>query len=322
MNQIIVAIDFSDSSLHAANYAADLAVSLKKDITLIHVMEIPITPFQVPLTEIEFTEIETAVKEELAELGQKLLQRTNNKINISKELKYGLIDQELEKLCKEVNPFAIVMGVASGARRMRFFLGSNTLRLIHDASYPVLIIPEKTVFKPIKNITIASDLFEMYPDKSLHFIKEWLKAFSPNCDIVFVEPDQKSSLKFLPETHRLQKFFREFNPKFHFIDSANIHTGIINFIEEKKPDMLIVLPENHGVLGSLFHTSISRKLVLGAHLPVLSVAVKRTENNLESNNNHSQKEKHDCSVCNGTCKKETIAKKQLTKVIKGDDQHP
>jgi nucleotide-binding universal stress UspA family protein len=310
MNQIIVAVDFSDSSLHAANYAADLAVSLNKDITLIHVMEIPITSFQVPLTEIEFTEIETAVKEELEELRQKLLFQTKNKIKINKELKYGLIDEELERFCSEINPFVVVMGVASGQKRIRFFLGSNTLRLIHEASYPVLIIPEKTVFKPIKNITIASDLFEIYPVRSLNFIKEWLKAFSPHCDIVFVEPDQKSSGKFLPETIALQKTFSEFNPKFHFIDSANIHTGIINFIEEKKPDMLVLLPENHGLLGSLFHTSVSRKLVLRAHLPVLSVAVKHTGNNVEANNTHTEEEKHDCSVCNGACKIENVAKKE------------
>jgi nucleotide-binding universal stress UspA family protein len=203
------------------------------------------------------------------------------------------------------------MGVVGGERRIRFFLGSNTLRLIHDASYPVLIIPEKTVFKPIKNITIASDLFELYPVRSLNFIKEWLIAFSPTCDIVFIEPDQKSSVKFLPETNRLQRTFGKFNPKFHFIDSDNIHTGIINFIEEKKPDLLVVLPENHGFLGSLFHTSISRKLVLRAHSPVLSVAVKHPENNLESSINHIEEEKHDCSVCNGACKKESIAKKTI-----------
>ena len=277
---------------------------LNKEITLIHVMEIPITPFQVPLTELEFTEIETAVKEELEELRQKLLLQTKNKIKISKELKYGLIDQELEKFCVEIKPFAMVMGISSGEKSIRFFLGSNTLRMIHDASYPVLIIPEKAEFKPIKNITIASDLYEMYPAESLSFIREWLQTFTPHCDIVFVEPDQKSSEKFHTEIITLQKMFAEYNLKFHFIDSDNIHTGIINFIEEKKPDMLVILPENHSLLGSLFHTSVSRKLVLHTHLPILSVAAKQVENNSVINNSAEENKSNDCPVDNCSCKKE------------------
>ena len=309
MKQIIVAVDFSDSSLHAAYYAAEIALRLKKDITLIHVMEIPINPFQVPLTELEFTEIESAVKEELEDLRQQLVKRTNNKIIISKELRYGIIGQELEKLSKEINPFAIVMGVATGGKRIRLFLGSNTFRLMHDADYPVLIIPERTLFKPLQKIAIASDLFETYPVRPLNFIKEWLKALSPQCDIVFVEPDQKSSSKFLPETNRLQKAFGEFNPKFHFIDAANVDAGIINFIEEKKPDMLVVLPQNHRLFSSLFHTSISRKLVLHTHLPVLSLAVKYADDNAESGNIHDEEVEHDCSVCSGACRKESVARK-------------
>jgi nucleotide-binding universal stress UspA family protein len=41
MKQIIVAIDFSSPSKHAANYAADLAATLHLNITLVHVVEIP-----------------------------------------------------------------------------------------------------------------------------------------------------------------------------------------------------------------------------------------------------------------------------------------
>ncbi|HEY4875546.1 MAG TPA: universal stress protein, partial [Puia sp.] len=129
MKQIIVATDLSYSSLNAANYAADMAASINMDIILVHVMETPTTAFQVPFTELEFTVLEKNIHEELDELRQKLLLRTRNKINVSKELRYGVIGQELEKLCEETKPFAIVMGIANGKKGIRFFLGSDTLRL-------------------------------------------------------------------------------------------------------------------------------------------------------------------------------------------------
>ena len=305
MSQIIVAVDFSKKSLNAANYAADMAVSLRKDITLTHVMEIPVTPFQVPITELEFSEIETAIKEELEDLRQKLLLRTKNKININKELRYGLIDQELEKMSEETKPFAIVMGVAGGEKKLRFFLGSNTLRMIPDALYPLLIIPENAVFNQIKKITIASDLSEKYSSNSFDFIKKWLRIFTAHCDIVYVHSEQKMPAEFIPETTTLREKFAEFNPEFHFINSANTDTGILDFIEEKKPDLLVVLPEKHGRLAFLFHTSISRKLVLHAHLPILCVAAHNMAIDLISD--QSEYKQHDCLVCNGACKKESIS---------------
>ena len=50
MATIIAATDFSKSSLNALKYSGALAVELKAQILLVHVIELPITPLQVPLT--------------------------------------------------------------------------------------------------------------------------------------------------------------------------------------------------------------------------------------------------------------------------------
>src|SRR5579862_4949424 len=170
MDEIIVGIDFSDASLHAAKYAADMAVAVGKNLKLVHVMEVPITPFQVPFTELEFAEIERTISTELEELQQTLVFQTTNRVKIDAELKYGPIGQELENLCMEKRPFALIMGIVNGGFNLRHVLGSNTLRMIHVAPCPVLIIPEKAEFTTISNVIIAADLSAKPDEKSLSTI--------------------------------------------------------------------------------------------------------------------------------------------------------
>ncbi|HEY4876339.1 MAG TPA: universal stress protein, partial [Puia sp.] len=150
--------------------------------------------------------------------------------------------------------------------------------------------------------------------ESFDLVKKWLKVFNPQCDIVYVQSAQDLPGGFADQSNTLQKYFAEFNPQFHFIGADNAETGVLNFIAEKKPDLVIVLPEKHGHFGFLFHTSISRKLVLRAHLPVLSVILQLTENNSISKEDQegNENKKHDCSVCNGACKK--MEKKTLRKI--------
>ena len=57
MKKLFVATDFSDVSLNAVNYAADLAVHLQASLTIIHVYESPMFyTAEMPYTAIEAAE--------------------------------------------------------------------------------------------------------------------------------------------------------------------------------------------------------------------------------------------------------------------------
>ena len=51
MKSIVVPIDFSPSSDNAARYAADLALAIKADLHLIHVIQAPVTAAELTMTE-------------------------------------------------------------------------------------------------------------------------------------------------------------------------------------------------------------------------------------------------------------------------------
>ena len=318
MKPIIVATDFSMASHNAANYAADMATAMHADIILLHVIQVPATTFQVPMTEFEFDEIENSAHISLESLQKQLMLRTNNKINIYAEIQYGTVEIELQKMSYEKKPFAIVMGIKNNGAAKRFFVGSSTLRLIHDAYYPLLVIPEQASFKGIKSISIASDLVNVNENTSIQFIKEWLDAFHASPDFIYVNTGHGPENSIGGGIISLQNSFEGFNPEFHFIQKDKIEDGINSFIEEHKTDLLIVMPEKHGFLESLLQASYSKQIILHSHLPVLSVVMQEspsTDRKNEKTTGHHHSDT--CIACNGKC-----ANKKDTKEKHIDETHP
>ncbi len=306
MKPIIIATDFSDPSLNAAHYGADFAKSIHADIVIVHVVEIPATTFQVPMTALEFTEIENAAHTRLEDLQKELIERTSNEINVYAEILYGTMNFEIEKFAQKKKPFAIVVGIKSHAEAKRFFLGSNALRFIHNSLYPVLIIPEDANFKKIKNVAIASDLTSQEESISTLRVKEWLRALHVSPGIIHVKTTKKVEPWIEEGIKNLQNTFTEFSPKFYFINDREIGEGINAFIETENTDLLIVVPEQHGFFENLFQKSDSKEIILHAQLPVLSILSDSTYGT-PTKNHHS----HSCKTCNGDCAKKKGIKNHI-----------
>ena len=54
-------------------------------------------------------------------------------------------------------------------------------------------------------------------------------------------------------------------------DYEDIEDGLGKYAKENKLDLLIVVPREHGLVGGIFHSSHSKKLVLHTHVPVMAI---------------------------------------------------
>ena len=311
MKPIIVATDFSKPSVNAAHYAADLAKTIHADIFLVHVIQLPATTFQVPMTAIEFNEIENAAHARLEFLQKELKERTKNKINVYAEIQYGTMNFEIEKFARQKNPFAIVVGIKSHAGAKRFFLGSNALKFIHHSLYPVLIVPENTNFRKIKNIAVASDLTGQESSISILLAKEWMNALHVSPSIIHVKTGSKTESWIDEGIKNLQNSFSEFSPKFCFINEKEIAGGINTFITEDKTDFLIVVPEKHGFLESVFQKSDTKEIILHVDIPVLSIFSGSSSASKARDDQKGSDHVHTCNTCNGDCAKKKQAKNHV-----------
>ena len=301
MEKIIAAIDFSKTALNASKYAAALSSELNAQLILAHVIEVPLVPLQVPLTAIEFEEIEKSATGQLNDLIEHLLFHTNNQIDIRAEIKYGFAETALAGLCKENAPLAVVVGLRGHSPSTNSFLGSTALRIVPYMECPVLIIPDKAVFSGIKNIAIASDSEQISENPTIQSIKKWLSAFHVPPDIVHVTTEEDFSLKNVSANIFLQNRFSEFSPRFHSIHNKNVEEGIFDFLEQKKPDLLIVVPGRYSFFKKLFHASHSKQLILHSNLPVLAVPAHQILSPKKEKETAQPGGGKACAGCDGLC---------------------
>ncbi len=271
MKTIIAPTDFSYGSLNAVHYAADLAVAIDAELVLVNIVSLPISVAEVPLTEAVLTELEYDVQKELANIRQQLLSYTNEKIDIHSFSEFGTIEYELEEVCKQKLPVVVVMSTKNSMSLERFFMGSNTLAAVRHIPYPVLVVPGTVSFKKIKRIVLACDLQNNISNETITKIKEWMSFFHASLDIINVTEKADIVVDSVPTSVGLQNQLEEFHPAFHFITKEKVEAGINEFVEENKPDLLIVIPKKRGFFENIFHKSHSTPLLLHSKIPVLAI---------------------------------------------------
>ena len=254
MKILVVPTDFSPVSINAINYAVDLAEAIEANIMLVHIFQIPVsfnTDIYIP--SISPDELQKINDERIHELKQKIEKISSGKIKIFAEAKMGEIVDELNAICKSINPFAIVMGTKGQSAVERLFLGSATLSAIRHLNIPVIVIPPGAKFKEIKKIGLACD-------------------FNAELDVLNVDYKKKNPDAEKPEQSLLlDTLLQDLNPSYFFIDNPVVEDGINEFAEKNNIDLLLVIPKKHRLLDGLFQKSHSTQLAFHSHIPILSI---------------------------------------------------
>ena len=272
MKTLIVPTDFSPVSINAMNYAADMALSIDASLLLLNVYQIPVTFTEVPVVNISLEEIKKISEEKVAELKKGLEHITSGKLKIYAESRLGEVTDEIEEVCKKINPFAVVMGTKGAGGLERLFLGSNTLTAIRHLTYPVIVVPPGAVFNGIKKIGFACDLNEVVETSPSDKIHEVCAMFNATLHVLNVDFKNKH---FLPETPEesllLHTLLEDLDPVYQYIEHQDVVEGINEFAEKQAIDLVITIPKKHKLLSGLFQKSHTRELVFESHIPIMCI---------------------------------------------------
>ena len=273
MKTIIVPTDFSPVATNAMNFAADMAVNINASLMLLHVYQVPVSMTDVPVVLVSADELRKNSEAKLRELKESLTHITSGEIKIYAEARMGDVSDELEEVCKQIRPFAVIMGTrgASGVERILF--GSTTLTAIRHLKWPVIVVPPgKEYGKGMKKIGFACDFKKVVESTPVQFIKNMVKEFGAELHVLNVDYENKH---FKPETPEeslmLHTLLEDLNPNYHFINHVDIEEGINEFVESNNIDLLITIPKKHKLLDSLFKPSSTKQLVTQSHVPVMCV---------------------------------------------------
>ena len=273
MKTIIVPTDFSPIATNAMNFAADMAVNINASLMLLHIYQVPVSMTDVPVVMASSEELRKNSEAKLQELKDSLTQITSGKIKLYTEARLGDVSDELEDVCKQVEPFAVIMGTRGASGLERVLFGSTTLTAIRHLKWPVIVVPPgKEYGTGIKKIGFACDFDKVVETTPIQFIKNMVKEFGAELHVLNVDYKSKHFKPGTPEESlMLHTLLEGLDPKYHFINHVDIEDGINEFVEENNIDLLITIPKKHKLLDSLFKPSSTKQLVTQSHVPVMCV---------------------------------------------------
>lgn len=270
MKNIIAPVDFSPLSVNAANYAACMALTLKKDLVLLHVIQTPVVYGEVPMPLGEFESSALEATEALEQLAKRLQTSLPEPITIHTQVKIGSPVYELIQLSAAPETFAIAMGTRGAGAMERFFLGSTTSSVLQDADCPVMVVPKDFTFVKPQKIALASDLKDVVQCTPQKWIGNLLETYNAELEILHCDPDYAEfEPAIMQEGLLLDTLFNAQKHNFRFLHSGQTESSILEYAAANGVDILIIVAKKHGFIEDLFKHQHTGTFVRNAHMPVL-----------------------------------------------------
>ena len=272
MENIFIAVDFTEASKNAVNYAANLAGFFGAKLMLFHAYHSPITNFETgyipPVSDME-EESDIVMKKMLAELSEKY-----KGVEISYDIEMGLAGDIVEETAIKNNADLIIMGIAGQNSVIKEHLvGSVATQIAQDSKIPVLIIPEHCKYTKIKKMAFACDFDKkLETNNTLLKVKYFTSLFGAELDILNVmDPSEEISVEKAETDMYLEKKLENTNHKTFFVYEKDVNKGILEFIDVNNCDLIVTSPKKHNFFYNLFVESHTKKLVFHSPVPVLTI---------------------------------------------------
>jgi nucleotide-binding universal stress UspA family protein len=139
--KILTAIDFSENSDYAFEYALTLATQFQAELTIMHVINEPVDlrGFYVP--HISFEQLEKEIEEGAEKMMEKFCQtRMGDFSNYKTAIITGIPYEEIIRKAEDTGSSLIVLGTHGRTGLDHLIFGSTAERVVRSASCPVLTI--------------------------------------------------------------------------------------------------------------------------------------------------------------------------------------
>ena len=267
MKKILVPVDFSDSARNATAYAASLATAFNAEIKLLnaHLETIPVgdgymdAPLVFPPLQ---KELENRIYKEVTDIEAKY------EIEVSGDAVIGLTGDSIADVASDISADLIVMG--REAKKQHLIFGNTIIKAIRKTQVPVLIVPEKVSYQPLKRIILAVDFNQMMYSNKFTVLQELVNKYESSLTVLQIEKDSER-MNALAISNKLQLNIALAKMTYHFENAENksIQEGILKFVDRHPADLLVMIAHRHSFLERIFETSYTTDLNFNVNLPLL-----------------------------------------------------
>ena len=277
MKQIIVAIDFSKSSIHALEYAINIANVVSANIMMVWVDK---PDSEDSLFDNASNEHRVEAKSRMEELVKKY-KKNLKKGTLTYKLRKGKVYKEIANQAKYNDAYLIITGAHGVSGFESFWIGSNANKIVTYSPCPVITIRETyKIKKTINKVVLPIDNTPSTRQK-VPFAMEFARCF---CSEIHVLELQSSTLKAIrykvsSYTKQVSKYLEENGVKHtvHSVDADNITTATIQYAEDNKADLIIIMTEQEEEFSNYWLGPYAQQMVNNSQVPVMSVHPKEID---------------------------------------------
>ncbi|TDQ22069.1 universal stress protein [Tenacibaculum caenipelagi] len=275
MKKILVPIDFSKPSEHAAKLAAKIAKKANSEVHLLHMVELPTGIIDLGIGN-NFSIPESMLY--IRKVRERILEYRQQYFSNDESVKYAIRFQNpYDGICdyvKKHNIDFIIMGAKGHTPLEEILIGSNTEKVVRTSEVPVLVTKKNGEnFNP-KNLVFASS-FKPEKNQAFERFLEFASNFDSNIHLLKINTPQRFE-DTLNTNQRIQKFIDKYdlnNYSINIYNDSSIEKGILSFSNKINADIIALATHGRSGLSHIFNGSITKHLAKKSIKPMLTFKV-------------------------------------------------
>ncbi len=275
-SNILIPVDFSETSLLAIKHGAFLAKYTKGDVYLLHVINKQYEHYAVleqPLHMELPAAYETGASNKLNELAASVSKEYGVSVNTIVSL--GNPTKEIINNAKEIKADMIVMGTHGYSPLEELVIGSNTLKVITKSNCAVMTMSEKASKFGYKNILIPIDT-SGHSRQKVNYAIELSKIFSAHLHVVGLLG--KNDANEQPGMDIVMGQIKKIATEKSVVCTTEVLTNVknradatIKHSESVKADLMVIMTDQEAEISGFFLGPYSQQVIHHSKVPVIAL---------------------------------------------------
>ena len=277
IKNILIPLDFSETSLLALEHAVFMAKLYKADITLLHIIESLIYTSAITFNDTGkdlSSVIEQSANEKLTEFAQQLQEKEGMKIYT--KVVEGRIYKSIVETAGTLNADIIIMGTHGVSGFREFIMGSNAFRVVAGAPCPVLTVQSHNNKVGFANIVLPID-DSLSSRQKVSYAADLATKYNAKIHIagLMTEDDEAFRTGFKRKIAQVEEYLRHHSITFdtYYIHGNDLAGMALKFANEIGGDLIIIMTDQEPDydFSGFMMGPYSQHVVNHSKLPVMSI---------------------------------------------------
>ena len=261
---ILLPVDFSNSSFHAARYAIE-TFGQAHNYTILHCIHVSHAGATVLIS----------LNEEMMKLANQEMENFMTGLakfypdyDLDPISDFGSIPATIKQYVHDENIDLVVMGTRGASGLRQYIMGSNAQSVAHGVDVPVLVVPHKAAHNKPKRILFATDFANDKQVQSIETLAKYCKTLQCSLHLLHVsdvDEDEDNLAQPIKELDVLS----EMEYTLHVEFGKDIESIILEFANRNESDIIATIPHDDSFLERIFQKSISKNLIFHSDTPLL-----------------------------------------------------